>query len=228
MVVTFLVYPSGAKLVATAAFLYLPLHFMKQRDEDYRDLGVTLRSWRVDLKWYLILFLPLIPLYALGFWGYAELIALLPRDLGHHLFPYPTPIHFHPALPDRLLERVVDNLLVVALPEEFFYRGYLDARLREALPSGRSVFGVQGRPCVLPRRGAVRARPPRGVPGLAARGVLPRAALRVDPREDRHRARRDAAARELQPARAVPARVARRAPRSAAPAPRGPRTTASA
>jgi len=32
---------------------------------------------------------------------------------------------------------------VVALPEEFFYRGYLQTRLRDAWPWGRVVLGVR-------------------------------------------------------------------------------------
>lgn len=143
VVVTYVIYRPGAKLVATAAFLYLPLHFMRRRGEDYRDLGVTFRNWREDVKWFLLVFLPLVPIYAFGFWGYAKAMELLPPELVRHLWPYPLPVRFEPALPDQLLERVVDNLLVVALPEEFFYRGYLWSRLNEALPRGKTVFGVK-------------------------------------------------------------------------------------
>jgi membrane protease YdiL (CAAX protease family) len=38
---------------------------------------------------------------------------------------------------------VVDNLFVVALPEEFFYRGYLQTRLRDAWPEGRLFLGAR-------------------------------------------------------------------------------------
>ncbi|HZA50832.1 MAG TPA: MXAN_2755 family glutamic-type intramembrane protease, partial [Myxococcaceae bacterium] len=40
-------------------------------------------------------------------------------------------------------EWIVDNLLVVALPEEFFYRGYIQGRLRDLWPEGKTIFGAR-------------------------------------------------------------------------------------
>ncbi|MFP2932009.1 myxosortase MrtX [Pyxidicoccus sp. 3LG] len=129
------------KLVATVGFLYLPLIPMRWRDEDYRDYGLSLRAWREDLRLFLVLSAIVGPLFFLGFAGFVEVLPHLPRGLARHLTPIAGEGHFQPRLPPRFAEWVVDQLFVVALPEEFFYRGYLQARLRDAWPQGRRVLG---------------------------------------------------------------------------------------
>jgi membrane protease YdiL (CAAX protease family) len=134
---------STTKLVATAGFLYLPLLAMRRRDEDYRDYGVTLRAWREDVKLFLGLAALVGPLFLLGFYGFVQLLPLLPPDLTRLLTPHYGPPHFALRLPERFGEWVVDQLLVVALPEEFFYRGYVQTRLRDAWPKGRTFLGAR-------------------------------------------------------------------------------------
>lgn len=143
IIVTYLTLTPYAKLVATAGFLYLPLWAMRRRGEDYRDYGVTMRAWKQDLKLFAILFGLILPLFTLGYVGFSELLVRLPADLARLLAPYVTPPHFHPRLPDRFPEWVVDQLFVVALPEEFFYRGYIQTRLRDAWPEGRTFLGAR-------------------------------------------------------------------------------------
>ena len=147
IVVAFLLFgnSTAAKLVATVGFLYLPLLGMRRRDEDYRDYGVSLRAWRTDLRLFALLCAVVGPLYFLGFELAAQLLPLLPPGLTRHLTPHAGAgvVHFVPRLPPRFGEWVVDQLLVVALPEEFFYRGYVQARLRDAWPQGRRFLGAR-------------------------------------------------------------------------------------
>jgi membrane protease YdiL (CAAX protease family) len=143
IIVTYLTLTPYAKLVATAGFLYLPLYAMRSRGEDYREYGVTLRNWRQDLKLFAVLFGLILPLFTLGYLGFSELLTQLPPQWSRVLAPYVTHWQFHPRLPDRFGEWTVDQLFVVALPEEFFYRGYLQTRLRDAWPEGRLFFGAR-------------------------------------------------------------------------------------
>ncbi|HEX8703791.1 MAG TPA: MXAN_2755 family glutamic-type intramembrane protease [Myxococcaceae bacterium] len=131
------------KLVATVGFLYLPLIPMRWREEDYRDYGLTLSAWRQDVKLFLGLSLLVFPLFFLGFAAWSEVVPLLPTELARMLTPHNGPAQFVPRLPPRFGEWVVDQLFVVALPEEFFYRGYMQTRLRDAWPQGRKVLGVR-------------------------------------------------------------------------------------
>ncbi len=143
IIVTFIVFPRYAKLVATAGFLYLPLVAMRRRGEDYRDYGVTLRAWRQDLKLFAVLFAVILLLFPAGYLGFSELLTRMPAIWRELLAPYAGHWQFHPRLPARFGEWVVDQLFVVALPEEFFYRGYLQTRLRDAWPRGRLIFGAR-------------------------------------------------------------------------------------
>lgn len=53
-------------------------------------------------------------------------------------------------LPDDFLVLALSQLLVVAIPEEVFFRGYLLARFEERWPSRRRFLGVQvGKPLLL-------------------------------------------------------------------------------
>jgi len=131
------------KLVATVGFLYLPLIPMRWREEDYRDYGLTLSAWRQDVKLFLGLSLLVFPLFFLGFAAWAQVVPHLPAELARLLTPHNGPAHFTPRLPPRFGEWVVDQLFVVALPEEFFYRGYMQTRLRDAWPQGRKVLGAR-------------------------------------------------------------------------------------
>jgi membrane protease YdiL (CAAX protease family) len=53
-----------------------------------------------------------------------------------------SPAHweFHLQLPPRFPEWVVDQYLVVALSEEYFYRGYLQSRLNACWPKQNSLW----------------------------------------------------------------------------------------
>ena len=132
-----------ASLVATAGFLYLPLYAMRSRREDYRDYGVTLRAWRQDLKLFAILFGLILPLFTLGYLGFSEALTQLPAWISKLLAPYVTHWEFHPKLPAKFGEWLVVQLFVIALPEEFFYRGYMQTRLRDAWPQGRVFLGAR-------------------------------------------------------------------------------------
>jgi membrane protease YdiL (CAAX protease family) len=132
-----------AKVVATVGFLYLPLLAMRRRGEEYADFGISFRAWREDLRLFSILFALVLPLYVVGFWAFAELLPHFPSWLRPLVSPYTGRPAFAFRLPDRLGEWMIDNLLVVALPEEFFYRGYVQGRLRDLWPEGRRVLGAR-------------------------------------------------------------------------------------
>ena len=134
---------SLTKLVATAGFLYLPLLSMRRRGEDFADYGVTLRNWRADLRLFLVLAAIIAPVFFALFWGFASVVPLLPDELARLLTPHRGAPHFVPRLPPDFGEWVVDQVLVVALPEEFFYRGYMQTRLRDAWPQGRRFLGAR-------------------------------------------------------------------------------------
>lgn len=132
-----------AKLVATVGFLYLPLVPMLRRNEDYPDFGLTLRNWRGDLKLSAVVLATVLPLFVLGYAAFVQALPRLPAAAQALLAPYVGTPHFALKLPTRFPEWIIDQLFVVALPEEFFYRGYVQGRLRDAWPQGRLWWGAR-------------------------------------------------------------------------------------
>jgi len=141
------------KAVAAALFLYLPGHAIRKRGETLDDYATpdwpwtspaAARQFRRDLAWGLGVSLVLFPPFVLAFFGFLELVPHLPPDLRVALTPYRgagAEIAFR--LPERFWLHVADQFLVVALPEEFFYRGYVQTRLGQAWGEGRRrLLGV--------------------------------------------------------------------------------------
>jgi membrane protease YdiL (CAAX protease family) len=133
----------ASKLVATVGFLYLPLLSMNRRDEDYADFGLSARRWRADVVDFLAVSAVVFPIFIAGYVGFMQVFPRLPESLTSALTPYLGTPRFSLRLPDRFDEWVVDQLFVVALPEEFFYRGFLQTRLRDAWPQGRTFLGAR-------------------------------------------------------------------------------------
>lgn len=143
ILVGFLSYPPAGKVIATVGFLYLPLLAGKARGEDWAEYGFSTRTLGADVRQFLqvagVIFPVFIAGYALSMWALPH----LPREWVRLFTPYTTAPHFEFRLPPRFAEWVIDDLFVVAIPEELFYRGYLQTRLRDAWPQGRVFFGAR-------------------------------------------------------------------------------------
>lgn len=149
IVLAFLLYRPAAPLVATVGFLYLPMWVSRRRGEDLIEYGLTLRRWREDLRLFALLALVITPVFFLLSWGFYLVLPQLPPRFGALLSPVTAVPHFRPALPPHFGRWVVTEVLVVALPEELFYRGYLQTRLRDAWPQGRLLWGARLGPAFL-------------------------------------------------------------------------------
>jgi uncharacterized protein len=130
------------KTVAAFLFLYLPVWAMRRRGEFPEDYGATLRGWRRGLGLAALTLAVILPLYIGGYLLFLKLMPTIPSPLSHSLTPYGTRYVMVPHWPPHFGLHVLDQLLVVALPEEFFYRGYLQKRFKLALGEGPRHFGV--------------------------------------------------------------------------------------
>lgn len=90
--------------------------------------------------------------------GRALLIAVVtfaPFAVGHHFWQVlmaadGAHVVYRPTLPPDLLSLLLKNVFLVALPEELFYRGFLETRLERVWPTKRFVLGVPlGRAVIL-------------------------------------------------------------------------------
>ena len=133
----------AAKIVATVGFLYLPLYACRSRGEDWPDFGLSTRTLGRDVKQFLTVSIVVFPIFIAGYVAFTLLWSRLPGSWASVLTPYTGTPQFEFRLPDRFTEWAIDDLFVVALPEEFFYRGYLQSRLRDAWPKGRLFLGAR-------------------------------------------------------------------------------------
>lgn len=149
-----------ALTVAAIMQLWIPLWRAQSLDRDYDFVGLHTGGLAADVKWVLVLALITFPPYAVGHHlylteGHGWLVSAGLEELARFV-PQRA---FEPSFPngERLLERTgwflqmaATHALGVALPEETFYRGYVQPRLESKWPPGTSILGVRiGRAAVL-------------------------------------------------------------------------------
>jgi CAAX protease family protein len=145
----------AANLAGVAAFLFiaLPDAQLRARGETWDAYGLpwfgvrdprTWRAWARGGALALVAAAVVFPLFAAGFALYVELLPRLPLALARSLAPYGGAPHFALRLPDRLALLVLVQLLVVALPEEMLYRGFMQTGWARSAPErGVTVLGAR-------------------------------------------------------------------------------------
>ena len=138
-----------------AAFLFiaLPDARLRARGEWWGDYGLPSGSLRERATWVLLLrgartglatSALVLPAFGLVFAAYALFLPRLSLGMAHAVAPYDHLGQLAFRLPPRFLLEVVLQVLVVALPEELFYRGYLQTSWARGAPSrGKTFLGVR-------------------------------------------------------------------------------------
>ena len=154
----------GAGMVTLAAALQfvLPIHRADALGMPLSWIGLSLAGWRRDAKLALILTAVFFPPYALAYhlyvtqahawlidWGLPGLARFIPT--GRWAPPvWPHEPSAWLALVLRSGDLLLTHVLGVALPEETFFRGYLQPRLMRKWPARTRLFGVAiGRAAVI-------------------------------------------------------------------------------
>jgi len=126
---------SNIAVVAAVAFLYLPALLLWRRNHELEDYGLHFRPiGRGLLLWLLATVLILLPF---GF-CYDLFVNVYCQKYLMKQVVCPTPIAKNLRLPPQLPLLILSQVLVVALPEEFFFRGYLQQRLGEVMTAQRA------------------------------------------------------------------------------------------
>lgn len=132
--------------IIAALFLYLPAMVLWRQGRELDDYGLRARPLGHNLALVGLAVAVFFPPFGLGFIAWHKLACATP--LLH-------PLALGPCIPGSLFERftlrapldpwwqaAAAELLVVALPEEFFFRGYLQGRLAEVWPARRHFLGA--------------------------------------------------------------------------------------
>jgi uncharacterized protein len=142
--------PTGllaANLAGVAALLFIavPDARLRARGEGWDAYGLpwwgardprTRRAWARGARDALLVCAAVFPLFAGVFVAYAELLPHLPPALAGAIAPYGGTPRLAFRLPDRLVLLALVQLLVVALPEELFYRGWMQTSWARGAPGG--------------------------------------------------------------------------------------------
>jgi membrane protease YdiL (CAAX protease family) len=145
----------GANLAGVAAFLFiwLPDRRLRARHEAWSDYGAPAHRLG-EAGWWrevgggaaagALACAVIFPPFALAFWGFATALPHLPPGWSAWLAPYLGAPRLGFRLPPDLPLLVAVQLLVVALPEELFYRGWLQTSLARAAPGrGVTILGAR-------------------------------------------------------------------------------------
>jgi len=117
-------------VVAALAFLYLPALLLWRRGRELEDYGLRFAPLpRGILLWLLSSVIVLLP-FAFGYDYFVN--SFCQKFIGKFV-ACPTPLARTLRLPPSLPLLVLSQVLVVALPEEFFFRGYAQKRLGEVM-----------------------------------------------------------------------------------------------
>ena len=115
---------------AAAWQLYLPVFLTRKLPDSYARLGLTKNGLLGEIALALGLILAIAPFFVLGHHFYAT------RLLGLTLAAPPAFNFWQSAY------LLLNQLFAIALPEELFYRGYLQVALQKKWPPKHSFFGV--------------------------------------------------------------------------------------
>ncbi len=133
--------------------LYLPIRRAEKNGGDVSWVGVHLRTWRRDVLHVLVFAAIILPLYAIAYhvlmtrahdvlrlFGLHELARHVPARVFNWHWPADNVALMASAW--WLTQTVATHLIGVALPEETFYRGYLQPQLETLYPPKTRIFGV--------------------------------------------------------------------------------------
>lgn len=126
--------------LVAAVFLLLPQVALRGRGEIER-YGFTSRPRRLGLSIAAVGIFGILPLFSLGFVAWNRLLcAHAPEWVPGSCLRL-----LHPSfrLPSDFAMLAAAQVIVVALPEELFFRGYLMGRLEDAWPPRWNVFGAK-------------------------------------------------------------------------------------
>jgi len=114
-------------------FIYAPVWLCQRRGVDSYAYRLSIPAFRDLRAWG----------RAAGLASGTAAVLLIPWLVGYHLYQSLL-FGLSPGerWPDELLTVIAYQVFFVAIPEEFFYRGYFQTRLNEVLPRRWLIFGV--------------------------------------------------------------------------------------
>jgi membrane protease YdiL (CAAX protease family) len=148
---------TNLQALIAAIFLYVPTGLLIKRHEYFNDYGLTIHPLGRGIGLFCASAAIIFPLFILGSYHFYQLTCLAGitaspflrwirslRALRSMCRRFISPWNqVQVRIPPQFGQMVLAQLLVVALPEEFFFRGYLQSRLEQVWPSSHRLLGAQ-------------------------------------------------------------------------------------
>jgi len=115
-------------LILAGLWLYLPAVFMFRKKENLKDFALSQLNLFSSLRWFFLLTLLILPFFYFLLWIGAKWIL-------KYKFQLTLPAHF--------FNLCIFQLLLVAFPEEWFFRAYLQGRLNQFFGRNKKFFSAQ-------------------------------------------------------------------------------------
>lgn len=115
-------------LIVAALLIYVPVWYASHRKERMTYLDRSIRQFGNSFKWFAITALFVLPSFSVANHFWQEFVfgrAWLPRMLPN------------------LWVIIIDQLFLVAIPEEIFFRGWFQTRMNQCFAGRWNIFGVQ-------------------------------------------------------------------------------------
>ncbi|MCB9555452.1 MAG: CPBP family intramembrane metalloprotease [Deltaproteobacteria bacterium] len=130
-------------------FLYLPTTLVSRAGEHYDDYGLTHRPIKRSLIYFALISAVVFPLFVLGlfyfYWTTCRLVYAGKVSLAVYVRACRRFVgswrYLSFRLPANFGELAAAQVIVVALPEEYFFRGYLQTKLERVWPVQRRFAG---------------------------------------------------------------------------------------
>lgn len=133
-------------VIAAVLFLYVPALLLWRRDRELEQYALRARPIARGLKFYALFVALVLPAFAAGYLFYVKrgcplILHALGRLAPRALYVLHCPPALIPKLrlPPELFTTALSQLLVIALPEEFFFRGFILGRLCESMRPWRAL-----------------------------------------------------------------------------------------
>jgi membrane protease YdiL (CAAX protease family) len=110
-------------VVVPLAWVYVPVLLLRRWGRDPARYALTLGDWKRGLLLGLATAALVLPLFAVGSWAI------------YRISPAP-------AIDWNFLQRAATQVLVIAYPEEIFFRGYMQTRLNDRFAKGVPILGT--------------------------------------------------------------------------------------
>ena len=112
---------------AAILFVYLPAFVVRKEKDSLKIIGLKSNTLIKDIKFALIFTLVFLFIYSIGFHFHIKIL---------------TAMKFNFNLPDNFIYYCINQLILIGIPEEVFYRGYVYNRLKKVSVKRWRIFGV--------------------------------------------------------------------------------------